>query len=195
MNWQKFSLFLLGVGAFLCLVGQGSAATRQGQQLAVVKVDGGKLSDFQWAVALASDGGEHGGQRPCVLAQLIDLASPGGPNDFARERMFKACSPLTKTVPPNIVSLSVGEGKDEVSVFGMAFVPAIASVSLDFGSEGVTRVKLKELNDVQRRNAGLRSVRYAAFARVGPACLRQVTGFSKAGSMIYQGPVDECPGS
>jgi hypothetical protein len=54
------------------------------------------------------------------------------------------------------------------------------------------RMQLKRLNGVQKRNAGVRPLRYVAFTLKGDPCLRQVKSYSAAGHEIFSGPVDEC---
>jgi hypothetical protein len=80
-----------------------------------------------------------------------------------------------------------------VTVVGMAFASQVTSAYLDFGTDGHIRVRLRKLNSVQMRNAGVRSIRYVAFALKGDRCLRQVKGYGAKGNELYRGPIDECP--
>lgn len=157
-------------------------------------LDRGTLRGYQWTVELTRDAGKHGGQRPCLISQIVDTRRSGtGETNFTGETGLKACSVLAPTGPPTNVNLTVGDGNREVTVFGMAFAPQVASIDLDFGPDGHMRVKVKKLNSVQIRNAEVRSVSYAAFALKGNKCLRQTKAFGPAGNEIFRGPIDECP--
>lgn len=91
-----------------------------------------------------------------------------------------------------MLNATVGEDSRQVGIFGLVFTPQVASAYLDFGPDGHKRVRLKELNSVQRRNAGVRPLRYVALALKGNPCLQQVTGYSAIGNEIYRSPIAEC---
>lgn len=147
----------------------------------------GTLSDYAWSVAVARDSGKQGGQRPCLIISQADTRSSEGFSGYT-----KNCSSLPSSGSPFILSDTAGEGKREMTVFGMAAVPKIASADLDFGLDGHMHVRLKQLNSVQQRNAAVRPLRYVAFALKGDRCLRQFKGYSLSGKEIFRGPVDEC---
>lgn len=155
-----------------------------------VSLNQGTLLQQEWAVGVIRDGGKQGGQRPCLMISSADTRGPSGEEDFSG--YSKVCSALPPDGPPSILSVVAGEGSREVTVLGMAFVPQVASAYLDFGPYGHTRVKLKELNSVQMRTAGVRSIRYAALVFNGDRCLRQVKGYSPKGNEIYRGHIDRC---
>jgi hypothetical protein len=159
-----------------------------------ILVDHGRLGQYRWAVGVMRDGGTLGGQRPCVATQVLDTVY-GGPNDFSQQKTLKLCSRLSVKGAPTIVSVGAGKEGAAVEVFGIAAVPAIRSLHLDFGPAGIERVKLRRLNGVQMRNAGVRSLRYAAFALPSLNCLVQVMGYSGSGAEIYRGAVEDCSGS
>jgi hypothetical protein len=119
-----------------------------------ILVDRGSSGGLRWAVGLMRGAGRDGGQRPCVATQIIDTRPPSEIRGFSYDRELKVCSPLPKFGPPNIVSLSVGEGDDQLMVFGLAFVPTVSEVRLDFGDAGSRMMRLRSLNSVQMRNAG-----------------------------------------
>jgi hypothetical protein len=156
-----------------------------------VLVDYGKVGQYQWAVGVIRDSGKQGGRRPCVAARVLDTVY-GGPNDFSQEKTLKLCSALAVASPPNIVSLSSGEGGKVIEVFGIAAVPAIRTIEFDFGGAGMRSIRMKQLNAIQMRNAGVRSLRYGAIAMPTLGCLRQVKGYGVSGNLVYSGPIEEC---
>jgi hypothetical protein len=91
-----------------------------------------------------------------------------------------------------VLSATAGEGKKEITVFGVAFSPNVVTADLELDSGGHRRVKLKLLNRTQQRNAGVRSFSYGAFALSGNLCLHQVTGYNAEGKEIYRGPSSDC---
>lgn len=177
----------------LCTANLGMAYGGQARYRPL-SLDHGTLRGYQWAVGLKRDDGKLGAQRPCLISQITDTRRSGtGENDFTSQSGLSSCSALVPTNPPNDVSLTVGEGNREVTVVGMAFASQVTSAYLDFGTDRHIRVRLKKLNGVQIRNAGVRSIRYAAFSLTGNRCLRQVKGYGAKGNEIYRGPIDECP--
>ena len=169
----------------------GVAYARQAQYHPV-SLNRGTLNGYLWTVEVTRDSGKQGGQRPCLVISDLDTRGPSE-GDFSG--YTKTCSTLPSNGPPHILSATVGEDSRELSVFGIAFAPQLASAYMDFGSSGHMRVRLKPLNSVQRRNAGVRPLRYLALALKGTPCLRQVRGFNANGTEIYSGPIDECPES
>jgi hypothetical protein len=154
------------------------------------------MNGYQWAIIVGRDNGRSGGQRPCVVTQSFDTEIEKHTTDFATERSLKICSPLPPRGVPNIVSLSVGNGDRKMTIVGMAFSPHIAAVLLDLGVRGEKTVTLRALKGAQMRQAGVRSLRYAAFAMRGMLCLRQVTGYDEAGMEVSQSLFEEgepCP--
>ena len=150
----------------------------------------GTLSRYEWSVVVARDGGKRGGQRPCFVISRSDARGSGGPREFSG--YTKGCTAPPNSGSPFVLSDTAGEGSREMAIFVIAFTPKVASAYLDFGSDGHMRVRLKRLNSVQQRNAGVRPLRYVAFALKGDRCLREVKGYSAAGSEIFSGPIDEC---
>lgn len=184
-------------GVFLVLVfcaGIQQMAYAEHTQYRPVLLDHGTLLGYRWTIGLARDGGKKGGQRPCLMSQIVDTRRTGmGEADFTGETRLKSCSVITPTGRPNNVNLTTGEGDREVTVFGMAFASKVTSADLDFGPGGHIRVRLKKLNSVQMRNSGVRSLRYAALALDGNQCLRQIKSYDTAGNEIFRSPIDECP--
>jgi hypothetical protein len=173
----------------VCSLFLGAAYARQASHrpLSLVR---GALNGYQWTVAVARDGGEKGGQRPCLIISNSDMRAPGGDQGFSGST--RSCSALPNGGAPFVLSDTTGEGSREMTVFGLAVTPKVASAYLDFGSGGHRRARLKQLNSVQQRNAGVRPLRYAALALKGDRCLRQVKGYNAKGNEIYRGPIDEC---
>jgi hypothetical protein len=93
---------------------------------------------------------------------------------------------------PFVLSDTAGEGRRLITIFSLVVRPKVASAYLDFGSDGHMRLRLKQLNTVQQRNAGVRPLRYVAFAVRGDRCLRQVKAYSAEGNEIFFGPTNEC---
>jgi hypothetical protein len=75
---------------------------------------------------------------------------------------------------------------------GIAVEPRIASVALDLDAIGKRMITLRQLNERQRRNAGVRNLRYAAFSLPGTPCLRQIIGYGKAGDELFRGSMRAC---
>jgi len=171
-----------------CVVAQQEARAEEGPYRPVL-LDQGIMRQHDWAVAVMREDGRYGGQRPCLLI-VTGPRSRHGEDGF--KGYSKTCSALPLGGRPNIVSVTTGEDA-EVSIFGVAFRPRVRSVYLDFGPDGSLRVRLKQLNDRQMQIAGVRPIRYAAFALRGDRCLQQVIGYGKAGGEIYRGPIDQCP--
>jgi hypothetical protein len=177
------------LGLAVCGLFLGGAYARQANHRPIPLVRGA-LNGYQWTVAVARDGGEKGGQRPCLVISNSDTRAPGGDQDFSGTT--RSCSALPNGGAPLVLSETAGEGSREMTVFSLAVTPKVASAFLDFGSDGHRRVRLKQLNSVQQRNAGVRPLRYGALALQGDRCLRQVKGYNAKGNEIYRGPIDVC---
>lgn len=185
---------LVGLVCFLGLCATTAPAFGGGMSEEVqVLLDQGAVRHYFWAVGLSRDSGQKGDSRPCVLVQVVDTRPVDGPRGVATEKNLTACGSLPVAGPPNIVSMSTGSGSRELTVFGMVFTPRVSVAYLDFGSDGVQRVKLKKLNGTQMRNADVRPLRYAAFVRTGVFCLRQITGYGAAGDEIFRSRPEKCP--
>jgi hypothetical protein len=166
-------------------VGAASAASHRPVSLA-----SGARNGYQWEVGVVRDGGRQGGRRPCLVISTLD--PPGASSDGGFSGYTKGCSPLPPSGTPLIVTDTAGQGSRELMVFGMAITPRVVSAYLDFGSDGHMRVRLKQLNSEQQRNAGVRPLRYIAFSLKGDRCLREVKGYSDQGDEIYHSPIDQC---
>lgn len=153
----------------------------------------GAFLQHDWAVGVVRHGGRGGKWRPCILERVLDVESRGGEDDFSFESVAKVCARLPAGGPPNIVSLTAGDRRRELTVFGMAFAPSVRSVSLDFGADGVRQLPLKKVNKEQAQIAQVRPLRFAAFPIEGDPCLVQVKGYGATGGEIYRGPIDSCP--
>lgn len=161
-----------------------------------VLLDRGVLLQHEWAVGVVRHDGRKGRWRPCLLERVSDFRNiSSGEGNFSNEMVARVCARLPVDGPPNIMSLTAGEGRQEMTVFSMAFVPRVRSVWLDFGPNGSRRVRLKIMNKDQARVAQVRPIRFAAFAIKGDPCLAQVKGFGVGGGEIYTGPIDACPSS
>lgn len=156
-----------------------------------ISLKSGGLNGYRWNVVASRDSGKQGGKQPCLLISTSDRQASSGEAGFSG--YTKGCSPLPRSGAPNVLSATVGEGKRETAVFGMAFSPKVATADLEFGSGEHRRVRLRSLTNTQQRNAGVRPFRYGAFAVRGNPCLRQVTGVNAKGNAIYRGPSDDCP--
>lgn len=178
-------LLVLAVGSLLL----GAAYARQANHHPISLVRGA-LNGYQWTVAVARDGGGNGGQRPCLIISNSDTRAPGGDQDFSG--FTRSCSALPNSGAPLLLSETAGEGSRAITVFSLAVSPKVTSAYLDFGSDGHRRVRLKQLNSVQQRNAGVRPLRYAALALQGDRCLRQLKGYNARGNEIFSSPIDEC---
>jgi len=190
MRFRRAGLFLI-LG--FCALTQGAASAERAQHRPLL-LDQGTLRGHQWTVGLMRDVGKQGGQRPCLVNQIGEAPQTGlGETDFSGETKLKSCSALTPAALPNELSLTIGDGNREITVFGIAFAPQVTSAYLEFGPDEYIRVKLKKLNSVQTRNAGVRSIRYAAFALKGNRCVRQIKSYGASGNELFRSPVVECP--
>jgi hypothetical protein len=197
MMARMFSFRAILAGVLLVLAfcaGIQQAAHAGHAQYRSLLLDQGTLLGYRWTIGLVRDGGRKGGQRPCLTSQIVDTRPTGmGETDFTGETRLKSCSIISPTGRPNKVNLTTDEGNREVTVLGMVFAPEAASADLDFGLGGHIRVRLKRLNSVQMRNAGVRSLRYTALALKGNQCLRQIKTSDAAGNEMFRSPIDECP--
>lgn len=196
MRSAKVVLTFLLTFMFTLVYGSDLPITAASLRARPVLLGKGQIKGYKWAVVVGRDYGRSGGQRPCVVTHSFDTEIEKNPADFVTERSLRVCSPLPPRGVPNIVSLSVGKGDREMTIVGMAFSPRIAAVVLDLGAGGEKTVTLRALKSAQMRQAGVRSIRYAAFAMRGMLCLRQVTGYDQAGMEISQFPLGEgepCP--
>jgi hypothetical protein len=175
----------------LCLL-VPALALAQSEHIHPVLLKKGASLPYRWAVAVIRDGGKRGGERPCLLTQVVDTEAPSGAGSFGNVKELKVCSALPSSGPPNIVSLNVGSYGKEITVYGLVFTPAVRVAVLDFTRAGELTMPLRELNRIQRRNAGVRSARYGAFALSSNDCLRQISGFDQFGGEIYRGPANDC---
>jgi len=122
-----------------------TAVARHVDPLRPVVLDEGKLKHYRWGVTVARDDGVDGGQKPCVASSLLDLKPKGYPPGLVNETFLKVCSVLDLRMPPNIVSVAFGKGSSEVTVFGIAFVPSVTAIQLDFGAKGRRKLRLRLL--------------------------------------------------
>jgi hypothetical protein len=176
----------------LCLL-VPAFALAQSEHIHPVLLKKGASLPYRWAVAVIRDGGQRGGERPCLLAQVVDTEAPSGAGSFGNTKELKVCSALPSSGPPDIVSLNVGSHGKEITVYGLVFIPAVRVAVLDFARAGELTMSLSELNKIQRKNAGgVRSARYGSFTLSSNDCLRQISGFDQFGGEIYRGPANDC---
>lgn len=181
------TMFLV-IMVMLCVVPTAIAGSYRG-----IAIGEGDLGRYRWGAEVLRDDGRRGGQRPCVLAGLLDRRPPGYPPELVKQTFLKECSTLASRRAPNIVSVSFGEGQKEVTSVGMVVEPSVWSVRLDLGSREPRDVQLKLLNDRQRAIVGVRQLRYAAFVSRGPFCISHIVAYGKARQELYSSPAESCP--
>jgi hypothetical protein len=172
------------------------ARARTGKNKAMpVVLAAGHSGRFRWSASVVGDRGRNGGQRPCLIDEIIDLKEAGDPTTFSPQRSLKICGPLPAvTESPEIVNVSMGEGPQMLTVFAVATVPAVATVVADFAAGKARTFHLKTLNGVQRAKAGVGVMHYVGFEVRGNSCLLHVTALNEKGNVVYDGPTGACPG-
>ena len=188
MRRQVLITATLCVGFLLTMGTLESLGSSSGYRSIVL--DEGKREQFRWAVSLKRGKGKSGGRRPCIDGSL--LSTRPNASGLYEQSSLQVCGVVKSGAPPNVVSLSAGK-RDEVTAMGIVVEPRITAVALDLDAIGERMIPLRPLNERQRRNAGVRNLRYAAFSLPGATCLRQIIGYGKTGDELYRGTIRACP--
>ena len=78
------------------------------------------------------------------------------------------------------------ETETAMTAVAMVFAPVTASVKATLLDGRVETIGLKRLTSDQARKAGLRRLRYAAFATTGAWCLARLESFDSSGHMLWR---------
>jgi hypothetical protein len=178
--WMAVAVVASSVGA-ACVYGAGDHPVLLGE---------GRTGKFSWDIQVFRDSGQRGGQRPCIgvgMSKVTSKVPPG--RNF--QQFSSVCSALKPLQAPNVVTESGGRGASKVTTVGMAFSSQVMKALVDFGRE-TKEIKLKLLNSAQAGSAGVRQIRYAAFASKGPFCIHQVTAYGESGEVLFKGPSLPC---
>ena len=68
----------------------------------------------------------------------------------------------------------------------MVFAPRAAYVEATHPGGTLETIKLKRLTRGQARKSGLKRLRYAAFATVGPWCVARLESFDRTGQRLWR---------
>jgi len=175
----------------LIIVGISAGLVRaSGADKRPVLLSKGRTGNFRWNVEASRDRGYQGGQRPCIGVGMSEVSSQAPP-DRRFEHFSSLCASLSPQKAPNLVTESDGHARGRVTVVGMAFSPQATRALVEINNETM-EIRLKLLNSVKASTAGIRQLRYAAFAIKGVACISQVTVYRESGEELFKGPLVPC---
>lgn len=182
----------LAIAASLCAAAFAETAMAQGRSHRSVLLDQGKVGPYRWAVGVSRSGGKNGWRRPCVAVQSEDTTATGE-HDFGSSES-RICGSLSLAGPSIDRSYLDEGGKDAATVYALVFVPRVRTLQAVFENGGERRIPLRSLNETQRRNAGVRPLRFAAFALKGSVCMQRLIGYDAAGKVVYVDDEGDCEG-
>ncbi|HEY1855421.1 MAG TPA: hypothetical protein VGG40_12630 [Solirubrobacterales bacterium] len=147
----------------------------------------GEFGADSWSTSLRRESGVSAGNPaanalPCIEARSASL---NGGNTTVSCVFGR---PLTLSTGPLWVTSSEpneAEGRTAMTAVAMVFAPVTASFKATRLDGTVETVGLKRLSAGKARKAGLKRLRYAAFATTGRWCVTQLESFDRAGQRLW----------
>lgn len=162
-----------------------------------IELGNGSDGNFLWSIkAKLREGstgeGPLGAQRPCLL---VAASWQTGQLEYHRSK-YRQCapaSPLPRSGPP-LVAAAMQPSTDtpsQMSAIGMIFAPAADRVRVTFAGGAVEILELHRLSPGQALAAGLRHLRYAAFAIHGTWCAERLVSLDRQRRVLWDSGVDD----
>jgi hypothetical protein len=164
-----------------------STATPSGPRTPSVQLASGQVEADSWSSSLRRESGvsaENPAARdlPCIEVRSAGLTGGNTTVSCAFGR------PLTPSTGPLWVTSSEpneAEGGTAMTAVAMVFAPVTASLKATRLDGTVEIVGLKRLTARKARKAGLKRLRYTAFATPGRWCVTQLESFDQAGQKLW----------
>jgi hypothetical protein len=187
-----------GAGAIALVVSvlvaaTGSAAaptspTASGSRTSAVTLGSGEIEGASWSASLSRPHGPGKDQRgiddrPCigVTAQRIGRGGSSGACVFRPSLTPGSGALWATTAEPNLA-----ESETAITAVAMVLAPVAAEVKATLVGGAVETIGLKRLTSAQARAAGLKRLRYTAFATAGPWCVARLESFDRDGRRLWR---------
>lgn len=159
-----------------------------GSRTPAVQLASGEVEGDSWSTSVRREHGVPAGDPAAGGLPCIEARS----ESFSGGSVSVACAfgrPLTPSGGALWATSSrPGEanGGTATTAVAMVFAPAAASLEATRLDGTVETVRLKRLSVSQARKAGLKRLRYAAFATAGLWCVRRLESFDRGGQRLWK---------
>jgi hypothetical protein len=153
-----------------------------------VKLASGVVGADSWSASLRRESGVSADNPAAKDLPCIEARSAG----FSGGNVTVSCAfgqPLTPSADPLWVTSSEpneADGGTAMTAVAMVFAPVTASLKATRLDGTLETIRLKRLTAEQARKAGLKRLRYAAFATTGRWCVTQLESFDRAGHRLWE---------
>jgi hypothetical protein len=156
----------------------------------------GHVGEYRWSVETRRPAGDghQAARRPCLLVGTIWRI---GAFDYQRSKNRECTdsAALSPTGPPLVaIGTQPSTGAPvKITAIGMIAAPAVRRIRVTFGDGSKRTIRLAALNPLQKRKAGLGSLRYAGFAIRGEWCAERLVAESASGRTLWDSGTDGYP--
>jgi hypothetical protein len=153
-----------------------------------VQLASGVVEGYSWSASVRRESGAPADEPAAGALPCIEASSEG----FTGGNAAATCAfgrPLTRSGGALWVTSSQpneAKGGTAMTAVAMVFAPATASLKATRLDGTVETIRLKRLTASQARKAGLKRLRYAAFATAGLWCVRQLESFDRGGQRLWK---------
>ena len=182
-------LVLVAVFAAVCC-----NAIADGDTGHVVALERGLVGNHQWLSTVTGSSSRMRSSVPCDGIAVRDLRDEGKSAELEfGEGMTTVCKAVNKVLPPIVLSVGIEEGTArEGAIFAILAAPQVVRVRLFMGRGGVRNVPLRLLKGKLATDAKVPSVRYAAFGKLGSACVTRIVSFNRDGGALFRSAFEAC---
>jgi hypothetical protein len=169
-------------------VSASAALGSGGSPTGSVVLSSGEISGDPWSASVGREEGAAPAGRSAELQPCIGISSKrlGGGNGGETCTFRLRLSPERGGLWITTTESNQAETETAMTAVAMVFAPVTASVKATLLDGRVETIGLRRLTSDQARKAGLRRLRYAAFATTGAWCLARLESFDPVGHMLWR---------
>ena len=165
-----------------------TAVASDGSPAGPVVLGSGEIAGDAWSASVRREHGAAQARRLAELQPCLDIGSErlGGGEGGEACTSPSWLSPERRGLWITTSEPNQAETETAMTAVAMVFAPVTASVKATLLDGRVETIGLKRLTSDQAGKAGLRRLRYAAFATTGAWCLARLESFDSHGRLLWQ---------
>lgn len=169
-------------------VSVSAAFASGGSRTGSVVLGSGEIAGDSWSASVGREKGAANARPVAELQPCLRIGSQrlGGGNGGETCTFGSRLSPELGGIWITTSEPNQAETETAMTAVAMVFAPVTASVKATLLDGRMEAIGLKRLTSDQARTAGLRRLRYAAFATTGAWCPARLESFDRVGHMLWR---------
>jgi hypothetical protein len=165
-----------------------ASPTASGSRTSAVTLASGEIEGASWSASISRPHGPEKDQsgiddRPCVDVTVQRFGGGSGSDACTFRRPL---TPESGALWATTSESNPAETETEITAVVMVLAPVAAEVRATLVDGSVETIGLGRLTSAQATTAGLKRLRYAAFATAGPWCLARLESLDRNGRRLWR---------